>query len=731
MLIGFSSNISYSQTPVEIELIHLHVNNIQFQLNITPSELPTSINLGDNLLIEGKLKDVYGAPVSFGYVGINDGMGLFSSIAQSNVFGEFIYQTTVLSDNSIRGPRQILFYLDPYDVKTIFLPINISQENALFNPTNLDQLADNLSNDYNLGETEVIFVNEDEVPLWYGPSIAPSYLTINNPTDVNQDNYYLVLNQAIHQTNPWYTKPEIWNAANYYLAQDQQTVFSDIVDDLGSSIGYARLGVYVGGGLVCLSSAVPGNAIGPVGCGLIINMAAQDVFKYGIISIMEWVNFDPQSIEIVENTLDISGLLLGDPSSMIIEGTAMGIDALMLENEVDNSLDVINQAYWNNQNAFSGITIEQVGTDQLFFQFNYTDESGNIIPYQLMVNTDPLDPSLYDGIVNPNQGGTSSTFYFSTYFKDPTNQAPQYVKTVGSDWQLFMTGSGGNYKNGIQFTASNIFTTLGTYSFYFEAKTASNEILRYPETGYLTFTVSEDSGPSPYPPSIEITSPNFDICHDECYIIWNDVDPDDNAVIFLYYDNTSNGLDGTCINANNPIFEDNAGDSYVWNTVNMPEGNYWIYATIDDGTTLTSDYSPGYIEINHPDLNSDFSYSSKSADEDDGDGDGIIESGESFDLDIWIRNLSYITTYSDVNANLTTTNPNVTITDNDSYYGVFEERQNKKGNDNFDIQVDEEYEGNVSFQLNLTFEDESGYLYYQVLDIPSIHITTMFPLLSR
>ena len=257
--------------------------------------------------------------------------------------------------------------------------------------------------------------------------------------------------------------------------------------------------------------------------------------------------------------------------------------------------------------------------------------------------------------------------------------------------------------------------------YYTDALCQVNEVNEGNNIAIQPIEILANSG-SPWPPIIDLTNPNNEICHDECYILWEDTDPDDNAVIFLFYDNTSSGLDGTCINANDPIFEDNVGDSYLWNTVNMPEGNYWIYATIDDGTTLTSDYSPGYIEINHPDLNSDFSYSSKSSDEDDGDGDGIIESGESFDLDIWIKNLSYITIYSNVDANLTTTNPNVTITDNDSYYGIVDSRETKKGDDKFDIQVDEGFEGNVSFQLNLTFEDESGYLFYQILDIPSIHI---------
>lgn len=336
-------------------------------------------------------------------------------------------------------------------------------------------------------------------------------------------------------------------------------------------------------------------------------------------------------------------------------------------------------------------------------------------------------PNNYD---NPYKIQVSSQILISSVQFDQSSYSPETAATV--------TVTLGNLLTNVNVTVMCNSETYvcyevggGVYNTTFIVPSAIGNypiIVNASKTGYInaapfnTSLLVEELGASPYPPIISLTHPNNELCHDECYIIWNDTDPDNNAVIFLYYDNNSSGETGTCINPNNPIFEDNAGDSYIWNTVNMPEGIFWIYATIDDGTTLTSDYSPGYIEINHPDLNSDFSYSSKSADEDEGDGDGIIESGESFDLDIWIKNLSYITTYSDVDANLTTTNPNVTITDNDSYYGIVDSRETKKGDDDFDIQVDEGYEGNVSFQLNLTFEDESGYLFYQVLDIPSVHI---------
>ena len=353
--------------------------------------------------------------------------------------------------------------------------------------------------------------------------------------------------------------------------------------------------------------------------------------------------------------------------------------------------------------------------------FSAMDNGGNEPPVPASVLIDVQPASLSNGTVSPVSGNTSTPFTFTVTFSDLTNNPPQNVKLICDGTQYSMTGSGTNYQSGVPYTKVLTFSTNGTRQFHFEAISATGTALRYPFSGELYLPVNP-GGISAYPPTIEITNPNNEVVHDICYIWWNDNDPDNNAIIYLYYDNNNSGQNGTCMNPGNPVFEDNS-DGYSWNTVNMPEGQYWIYATIDDGTTINYDYSPGYVEINHPDLSANFQYMSKQAEEDEGDGDMIIESGESFELDVWIKNQSSSLEMHDVESILTTTNPNVTITDNDSYYGIFQPLQNKKGNDDFGIQVANGFSGYVAFQLNLTFVDENGYMFYQVLNIPNIHIS--------
>ena len=116
------------------------------------------------------------------------------------------------------------------------------------------------------------------------------------------------------------------------------------------------------------------------------------------------------------------------------------------------------------------------------------NESDNISPIPITVTQ---ITALYDGLVSPSQGNTTTSFQFSAYFIG--SQAPQYVKAIGSTWSLPMTAGGSNYSNGVQFTASNTFTVAGQYPFYFEAKTSSGQILRYPQTGNLTLNVTQSA----------------------------------------------------------------------------------------------------------------------------------------------------------------------------------------------------------------------------------------------
>jgi hypothetical protein len=100
-------------------------------------------------------------------------------------------------------------------------------------------------------------------------------------------------------------------------------------------------------------------------------------------------------------------------------------------------------------------------------------------------------------------------------------------------------------------------------------------------------------------PTITVTDPDgaSDLGDADYTIRWTDDDPDNDATIALYYDDNDNGEDGTLIV--DALSEDDTGDFYLWNTSLVAEGNYWIYAVIDDGYETQLDYSDGPVTVEH------------------------------------------------------------------------------------------------------------------------------------
>ncbi|ABW66962.1 RHS repeat-associated core domain-containing protein [Desulfosudis oleivorans] len=66
-------------------------------------------------------------------------------------------------------------------------------------------------------------------------------------------------------------------------------------------------------------------------------------------------------------------------------------------------------------------------------------------------------------------------------------------------------------------------------------------------------------------------------------IEWDDADPDDNALISLFYDTDTTGADGTLIISGLNEDSDGGDDKYVWDASTLTDGIYYVYAVIDDG----------------------------------------------------------------------------------------------------------------------------------------------------
>ncbi|MFH2064494.1 MAG: putative Ig domain-containing protein [Pseudomonadota bacterium] len=106
------------------------------------------------------------------------------------------------------------------------------------------------------------------------------------------------------------------------------------------------------------------------------------------------------------------------------------------------------------------------------------------------------------------------------------------------------------------------------------------------------------------PPAISIVEPdgvNDNITLSAPFnISWNDSDPDDNARITIFYDTDNKGADGTLIitGLNEDPYSGETEGAFVWDTTDVPAGDYYIYAVIDDGINEpVVSYSNGVVSI--------------------------------------------------------------------------------------------------------------------------------------
>jgi hypothetical protein len=134
--------------------------------------------------------------------------------------------------------------------------------------------------------------------------------------------------------------------------------------------------------------------------------------------------------------------------------------------------------------------------------------------------------------------------------------------------------------------------------------------------GLLLFQLScgTSAGEKGYndPPSIAITKPVASepaTSAPSFVITWTASDPDSNPAISLFYNQTGSGYGGTLIAAGMHLSD--PVSSYTWNISGLDDGTYYVYATIDDGTTVVSAYAAGpltvayagteyYVDQNHP-----------------------------------------------------------------------------------------------------------------------------------
>jgi hypothetical protein len=196
-------------------------------------------------------------------------------------------------------------------------------------------------------------------------------------------------------------------------------------------------------------------------------------------------------------------------------------------------------------------------------------------------------------LTHPATGDTAWTDFSITWEDDD----PDDNAVISLYWDLQSSGFDG------ELIATDIYEDESQDSYLWDVTAIPEDsiwiyaTIADPDTTILTYS------PGPLiivdiAPSITITHPApGDSASDQFTITWEDDDPDDNALISLYWDDDASGYDGTPIQGAESIEEDDPGDSFDWNLTGMAEGPVYVYAAIADEDTTVQAYSAGPLII--------------------------------------------------------------------------------------------------------------------------------------
>ncbi len=136
--------------------------------------------------------------------------------------------------------------------------------------------------------------------------------------------------------------------------------------------------------------------------------------------------------------------------------------------------------------------------------------------------------------------------------------------------------------------------TPGDYYIYARIQDSSNPAVVAYSSGPLTVIPPVSN----VAPTITILEPDGvgDTTAGSYLVTWTDDDPDHDATIDLFYDADNGGTNGEPIAGG--LSENDGADSFLWDTSGVPDGNYYVYAVIDDGVDpAVVSYSAGPVTV--------------------------------------------------------------------------------------------------------------------------------------
>ncbi|MCP4708786.1 MAG: hypothetical protein GY869_09190, partial [Planctomycetes bacterium] len=274
-------------------------------------------------------------------------------------------------------------------------------------------------------------------------------------------------------------------------------------------------------------------------------------------------------------------ITLGSSGDVYIAGKTSSSDFPTTPGAYDESLNGFWDAYITkldvNLATLSASTFLGGDEDDIGYSI-ILDTDGNVYVTGITESSDfPTTPGAYDETYDSSDAyitkldGNLSTLLASTFLGGSTG-----------DWgnSITLDNSGNVYAIG-ETRSSDFPTTPGAYDESYNGGVGGGDVYISKLDGDLSYD----------PPFIQILQPDGvdDIVDTSFVITWIDGCPNDDATISLYHDIDNSGEDGTLIISG--ISEDDSTDQYIWDTSAMPEGDYFIYGLIDDGSTSMAYYT--------------------------------------------------------------------------------------------------------------------------------------------